>query len=429
VFPRDGTHITIIGGGVVGLCCGIQLQRVGADVLILDAAGSTSSVSWGNAGHLAIEQVEPLASVEVLASALRRLFMFGGALDFRIKDIGVWGPWALRFISACNPKTFAKGREALKILLAGAIPAWTRLASSIGRPELVLQDGHLAVWESSVSAAREMASWLKMDRGVASAEPIDNNLLSRLRSELKAPLAGGLAFKNTGQISDPGVALDALKTALVGNAGVIREQRVEQLLVERNRIRLILKDGEDLVSDQVVIAAGVGSGSLMRSLGYVTPLIAERGYHIEGKISGGWENLPPVVFEERSMIVTRFGGRLRATSFIEFAREHSAPDPRKWLRLRTHVRELGLPMADPISQWMGARPTLPDYLPAIGIDRRLPNLFYAFGHQHLGLTLAALTGELISSLARDGPSDLGLEPFSLDRFAALQNASALGSVH
>lgn len=116
------------------------------------------------------------------------------------------------------------------------------------------------------------------------------------------------------------------------------------------------------------------------------------------------------------MIVTRFRSALRAASFVEFAREHSPADPRKWARLRSHVAELGLPFRGPCSEWFGARPTLPDYLPALGRSRRAANLLYAFGHQHLGLTLAALTGELIAALARREQPDVDVAPFDLERF-------------
>lgn len=116
------------------------------------------------------------------------------------------------------------------------------------------------------------------------------------------------------------------------------------------------------------------------------------------------------------MIVTRFRSGLRAASFVEFNRAHAPADPRKWARLRSHVAALGLDFHEPSSEWLGARPTLPDYLPALGRSRRVNNLLYAFGHQHLGLTLAAVTGELIAALARNAPTDLDVTPFDLERF-------------
>jgi D-hydroxyproline dehydrogenase len=127
--------------------------------------------------------------------------------------------------------------------------------------------------------------------------------------------------------------------------------------------------------------------------------------------------MPPVVFEERSMIVSRFNSGLRAAGFVEFAHADTPADPRKWQRLRAHAADLRLPLQSPVQEWMGARPTLPDYLPAIGRSRRANNLLYAFGHQHLGLTLAAVTGELIGCLAAGETPRVALEPFALERFS------------
>lgn len=116
------------------------------------------------------------------------------------------------------------------------------------------------------------------------------------------------------------------------------------------------------------------------------------------------------------MIVTRYANVVQAASFVEFGRVDAPPDPRKWERLESHVRALGLAMAPPFTRWMGARPTLPDYLPAIGRSRRAPNLIYAFGHQHLGLTLAPITAELIAALVDERPPAIDLTPFDLTRF-------------
>ncbi len=116
------------------------------------------------------------------------------------------------------------------------------------------------------------------------------------------------------------------------------------------------------------------------------------------------------------MIVSRFHSGLRAASFVEFGQAASPPDGRKWQRLRAHAKELQLPWSGEPREWMGARPTLPDYLPAIGRSRRADNLLYAFGHQHLGLTLAAITGDLVGSLAAGHEPSIDLRPFDLERF-------------
>lgn len=118
------------------------------------------------------------------------------------------------------------------------------------------------------------------------------------------------------------------------------------------------------------------------------------------------------------MIVTRYAGCVQAASFVEFVGIDTPPDPAKWARLEAHVAALGLPLRPPFTRWSGARPTLPDYLPAIGRSAHAGNLLYAFGHQHLGLTLAAVTGESIAALAEGSVPPIDLAPFGLQRFEA-----------
>jgi D-amino-acid dehydrogenase len=124
-----------------------------------------------------------------------------------------------------------------------------------------------------------------------------------------------------------------------------------------------------------------------------------------------------VVFEDRSMILTRFAGGLRAASFVEYAGVDTPPDPRKWARLREHVEQLGILVHGEPAPWFGARPTLPDYLPALGRSGRFDNLAYAFGHQHLGLTLAAISGELLADLCAGRSGAVASAAFDLERFA------------
>ena len=413
----------IVGGGVVGSVCALRLQQAGLDTLVLDAPRTWPPASFGNAGHIAMEQVAPLASPEVLGGALRRLFAFGGALDFRLGDLGAWAPWAARYIVHATPQTARRGAKALEALLRNGLPAWRRLSDELPGPALLIENGHLVVWETAAAARAGRLGWGRADIGAARLRDLTGGEHAALRSQVAAPLAGAIAFEGTGQVREPAEVLRTLRNAHEAVGGVWREAEAEALTRRDGRAGVRLQTGEELSPDLVVVAGGAGSGPLMRSLGHVAPVVAERGYHVEGE-AGAWEGLPPVVFEERDMVVTRFKDRLRATSFVEFARIRSPPDPRKWRRLKRHVAALGLPMGGELSTWVGARPTLPDYLPAIGRSRIAPNLIYAFGHQHLGLTLAPITGELVADLALGRTPAVSLEPFDLARFARRHLAAA-----
>jgi D-amino-acid dehydrogenase len=328
----------------------------------------------------------------------------------------VWLPFALRLVRSSSPERFEAGASALRSLLRVALPAWHRLGKGAGVEHLIAEDGHFVVWETPAGAAAGRAAWAHTDTGTASFRDATPEEIATLSKQMSARIAGAIRFEGTGQVLDPGELAEGLGEALVLCGGSRRAAIVRKLAIKGSTAAAMLDSGEMLHADILVIAGGVASAALLQPLGYRVPIIAERGYHIQSANTDWPVGLQPVVFEERSMIVTRFRSGLRAASFVEFNRAHAPADPRKWARLRSHVSALGLHFHEPSSEWLGARPTLPDYLPALGRSRRVNNLLYAFGHQHLGLTLAAVTGELIAALARNAPTDLDVTPFDLERF-------------
>jgi D-amino-acid dehydrogenase len=407
----------VIGGGIVGSAGALALQRAGFAVTLIDPMREPSGASWGNAGHIAIEQVEPLASRAVLRLVPERLFVNGGALDFRIGDIDRWLPFSLRWLQATSPARFAKGKAALAGLLGRASDAWRRLAADLGAPGLYREIGHFVVWESEATATHGLAQWQAADTGIAKFRVATGDELSRIAALMKAKPAGAIAFTNTGQISDHTELATALTRTFEARGGV-RLYRSAKLRRDGNRAEITSSDGTRVEADLIVVSAGAKSRDVLRDEGTLAPLIAERGYHLRAAVSEDWPaDLGPIAFEDRTVIVGRFSSAMRASSFVEFARPDSPPDPKKWAQLRRHIAELGLPFALPAETWMGSRPTLPDYLPAIGRSTRSHNLIYAFGHQHLGLTMGPITGELVAQLATGAATSVALGPFSLARFA------------
>lgn len=403
----------VIGAGVVGLNIALELQARGYEVTLIEARQADfDGASYGNAGHIATEQVEPLASWATITSAPQRLFP-RGALDLPMSGIGAWLPFSLRMMRASSPQRFARGKAALSALLTKAMPAWRRRMKDLGAPDLLREDGHYIVWETPQSAEAGLARWMRADTGSAVVRPLTPDELARLQSLTTRQLFDGVRFDGTGQIADTARLLSAMKAAFVARGGVWLAESVALLHGLEGGAGVRLSGGEGLRADAVIVSAGAGSKPLLQGLGHKVPLIAERGYHIQSARHGWPYGLPPVVFEDRSLIVTGFESGLRAASFVEFNRPDAPPDPRKWAKLRQHVRELGLPFGEADAEWMGARPTLPDYLPAIGRSMRSKHIYYAFGHQHLGLTLGAVTGDLVAEMVATGaaPGNFNLERF------------------
>jgi D-amino-acid dehydrogenase len=301
-------------------------------------------------------------------------------------------------------------------MLAQAVPAWRRLLDGAGKRELLLEDGHFVVWETERSAAAGRAHWRAADIGTASIRDASDAELAMLARLTTMPIAGAVRFSGSGQISDLGTLADTLEAHFITLGGRRMIGQAAQIAADEQGASVLMVDRTTARADVVVVAAGAASGTLLKPLGIRAPVIAERGYHIQSAQSDWPMGTPPVVFEDRSTIVTRFASGLRAASFVEFAHMSTPPDPRKWHRLRKIVQTLGLSFPGPVSQWIGSRPTLPDYLPAIGRSVRSPTVCYAFGHQHLGLTLAAITGEAIGAMLCGDPCPFDVAPFDLQRF-------------
>ncbi len=406
----------VIGAGFVGAACAWQLQRAGFQTSIIDPCEAENAASWGNAGHIAIEQIDPLASIANVCNLPRRLFSLGGPVGFSLCDIPHWLPFGLRLLAASTPKRFEHGRRALSGLLAQAMPAWQRLVEQTNTAEHLQMDGHYVAWESPQTAARGKRHWLEADIGEARAQAASRDEIVELRQQFNQRPIDAVRIHKTGQIIDLAMMRNGITAALHAQGGSIRQARAETIAIREGKALIKLYDGTSIAPDIIVVAAGISSAELLRSSEGVVPLIAERGYHVEVKSPRLANALPPIVFEDRSIIITPFASTLRIAGFTEFSQQDSPPDARKWQALSRHAIALGLPFEHDASQWIGSRPTLPDYLPAVGRSRAASNLLYAIGHQHLGVTLAAITGELVAALAAGKSPSVDLSPFNLRRF-------------
>lgn len=404
----------VIGGGLVGAASALRLQAAGVQTALVDIGDRRRGASFGNAGHLGAEQVTPWSTWDNIAGAPEKLFGFGGALDFRWSDLPLWGPWSLRFLAACSAARVARGQAALSAILAETLPAWRRLADLAGAPEIVLPHGHLSVWMTPAGAEQGLKAWSRMQLGTATAREMTIAELARFEGVLLRPPAAGMKVEGTGQVRDPQGARDAILSSFQARGGEIVYDRARSV-DPSGRVRL--ERGGDIEANSVLVACGAWSGRLMQTLGLTVPLIGERGYSVQSGEHNWPEDLPTTVFEERFVVLSRFTSGLRATSFLEYGSPDAPGDPRKWDRLEMRLRQLGVRFSATPDRWVGPRPSLPDFVPAIGRLRRAPKILYAFGHQHLGLTMCAATAEIIEALATERPAPIDTAPFAVERFS------------
>ncbi|MGH7025802.1 NAD(P)/FAD-dependent oxidoreductase [Brevundimonas sp.] len=410
-------HWAVVGGGLVGAAIALRLQAAGFEVVLIDRGDARRGASFGNIGHIAAEQGEPMPSPATLKSALGRLFAFGGPLDFRARDVALWGPWALRFLAASRPAAVARNAETLNRLLDDPLAAWGRLAVLADAPDdLIRPTGHAVVWSAPEAARRGLEAWRGARTGTATFRPMEADDLAAYDGVLAKRPAGGIRFTGTGQVSEPQRVRDALLDAFVRRGGHVVRDDVTAVRPVAEAAEVVLAKEGVIGVDRVVVAAGAWSAGLMAPLGVRVPLIGERGYSVQSAEHAWADDLPLTVFEDRALVVARFSGGLRASSHVEFGDPSARPDPRKWRHIEAQLKALGVAFSDAPDRWCGPRPTLADYLPAVGRLQAHPAIHYAFGHQHLGLTLAAKTAELMEQMALGRPAPGWLDALRIERF-------------
>jgi D-amino-acid dehydrogenase len=417
--------IAVIGAGIVGLTTALQLQRAGFSVLLLDAQSPGSGCSRGNAGHFATEQVFPLASSAVLRQLPAMLLDPTGPLRLRASYFLKALPWLLRFVANVRPARQQALQQALSALNAQALPAWQRLLPLAEATDLVQFRGALLVSEQAglLNLAQTFRQY--QDAGIR-VNWLEQAALRSREPALGSAVQGAIEFPDVAHTTEPYALCLRLYQQFVALGGEFRQQQVQriapfnqgyQLELAPDRALSPAEPGELKLSvAQLVICAGASSHRLCAELGYQVPLEAERGYHLMTQCR---PLQSPVSSLERKFIMTPMQHGLRLAGTVEFAGINSKPDYRRASVLLQHANQL---LAEPTSAnpalepWAGNRPSLPDSLPVLGPAPRHAGVYLNFGHQHLGLTWAALTAEITSALLQGQPPGLDLSPYRINRF-------------
>lgn len=414
-----GEHIAIIGAGIIGCALAWALVREGRRVLLIDRAEpATAGASFGNAGHIACEQLEPLPCPAVLCTFWRELTLFGGAVDLPVHRWVALAPWLAQFVYAAFRQK--RNTPALAALVAPAAAALEAALREIARPELLVRHGHYALWRGPHAAERAARAARAARALGVRTEQASPELLHAARARGGQGDAAGLHYPDSGHVIDPRQLAVALAGAALRAGATFRQAEVQELTPLGARIG-VRAEGQIVPAAAAVVCAGVESKRLLAPFGVPAPLTAERGYHLE---MPGTPPLidAPVLHADHNIIVTPMQGRLRATSYLEFERHGAPPDRRKIARLRARLHTFGYACATAHAGWVGSRPTLPDYLPGLGRAPGEAPLFYAVGHQHLGLTLAVPSAHVMAALVAGRPPPLDARPFDLMRFGTARTA-------
>jgi D-amino-acid dehydrogenase len=414
------THdVVVIGGGIVGAACAFTLRQHGFAVLLIDRGEPQRAASWGNAGHFAYEQILPLASPTLWRDLPRLLFGRQSPLSIPLRSLWTLAPWVARFLWNTRPSQLERATAALASLLTVAPEAWRRLADAADLQALIRTGPILVVAQDAEALSAKRPVMEVFRRHGISVEETDPSSARAIEPMLRPDIAGAFVYPRAQYTIDPAALTRKLVEAFIRTGGALVDDHVSSVQLFPGGLVSIAGRRARWTARQAVIASGLGSRAILQSLGIRVPLAAERGYHLMiPHVAGRQTVRVPLIGARPEFVITPMAQGVRLAGTVELARSEVRPH---WARA-TMLGKLAERLVGPLaglhdaSAWMGCRPTLPDSLPAVGRIPGAPEIIAAFGHQHLGLTLAAITGELVASIARREHPAIELAPFSLSRF-------------
>lgn len=409
-------NVLVVGAGIIGLSIAAVLQRDGMQVTLVDANKVGSGASFGNAGHLATEQVYPVADPSIFKHLPKMLIDPLGPLRVDWRYLPKLLPWMSRLVLNMRPENFLQIHETLSRMNRVSLDAWDKMVQDFGLQAWVHVKGSLLVAEKAATLANLHKHADKLNALGVPTECLSAQALQDAAPALATNQLGGLFFPQTGHVTDLVAVMQKLKEALIASGGYVVEDckvtAIEPIGNQKVRVRAATQSFD---VDKVVIAMGAHAKNLVKDItGVNVPLDTERGYHYMLPQETNRLNIP-VSSADRRFIMTPMDGGLRLAGTVEYAGLQAAPN----MQRARQLLQLAKPMlktrlnAEGASEWMGFRPTIVDSLPVID---RFGSVYFAFGHQHLGLTHAAVTAQLMHSLMHNEKPMLDLHPYRLNRF-------------
>ena len=410
----SNAKIGIVGAGIQGVCNALFLQKKNYEVHLFDREEPGSAASYGNAGHFSPYASVPLNRPDILTDVPAMLISSTGPLALKWNYVPKMIPWFFKLIKNCTTKKMMHTAKYMHQILDLALPAYDELFDEIDLDGLVKKNGIMYVWTKKNIASRELEIKIRDQLGVEQ-QLVTPEEIGDLEPNLKKFYHGGVFYPNARHTINPRKVLLKLFDLFLKKGGKFKKNNVENIIFNGDT-PIIKTPNEKIIFDKVIVACGAFSKKLTDNLNEKIPLDTERGYHVHFK---NCEHLisRPVVFANRGFGMTPMEQGLRVVGTVEFGGLENPLSKSRIKNLIDNAKYMldGLPEHE--DEWLGFRPTLPDFLPIIGCSKNHKNVYYSFGHHHLGWTLGAISGKIVSKMISGEKTNLDLEPYSSVRFS------------
>ena len=409
------SSVGIIGAGIQGVCIGLQLIKKKIPTTIFDIKDPGSMASYGNAGHFSPYAVLQLNRPDVLYDVPKMLFSSYGPLALKWNYIPKMLPWIINYLKNCNSKSMLHTAKYMHQILNPSMDAYEEIFDEIDISNLVDQKGILYVWTNKNLKSRELEIKVRNDLGVKQ-KILNTREILDLEPNLRPVFTGGCYFDYAYHARDPQGILLKIFDLFLKKGGKFIKDDIKSVKQTSFNETLLKSETKEYKFEKSVIACGAFSKKFTDQLGENIPLDTERGYHVHFK---GMDNLikRPVIFLDRGFGMTPMNQGLRAVGTVELGGLKNPISKRRIKYIVNCAKELLPQLEKHEDEWLGFRPTLPDFLPVIGPSKKNKNIIYSFGHQHLGWTLGAITGKIVAGILSEEKTNLDLSPYSSNRFS------------
>jgi D-amino-acid dehydrogenase len=406
--------IGIIGGGIQGISNALFLQKKGFKVTIFDRDDPGSPVaSYGNAGHFSPYASVPINRPDVLTDVPAMLLSSTGPLALKWNYVSKMIPWFIEFIRNCSTKKMMHTAKNMHQILDLALPAYDELFDEIELGGLVEKKGILYIWNDQSLKSRELEIKVRNELGV-DQQVVTPKEIHDLEPNIKPIYHGGVYYKLGRHARNPKKILLKLFDLFLKKGGKFFKMNVKDINFDKET-PIVKTENQNFLFDKIIVACGAFSKRLTDNLGEKLPLDTERGYHVHFKDCDHLLSRP-VIFQNRGFGITPMEQGLRVVGTVEFA---GLDNPISKARVRNLIDNAKYMLGDlpeHEDEWLGFRPSMPDFLPVIGPSKNHKNVFYCFGHHHLGWTLGPISGKIISGMIAEENTNLDLKPYSSLRF-------------
>jgi len=414
MVQNANTEIAVVGAGIVGICTSYFLQKSGFKVTLIDKEQPGTMTSYGHACTFANYANVPVNSPSLFRDIPQMLFRKDGPLSIDFFYIVKHLPWAIKFLKNCQKEKVEEIASSLADLLHHSHLSYDDIFKEVKVSEFIKNEENIYIYDSKKSYEQAAYSTYLRNKNNIKVTELNKKEIHDLEPNLASVYYAGHLFVGSRHTINPLAISKKIFESFLAGGGEFINKNVENLTSSHELIELSLQE-KKIKFDQVVICTGAWSKSLAKMIGDDFPLDTERGYHVLFDSDKQLINRP-IGWSPSGFYLVQMEEGIRAAGTVEIAGLNKPLNEKRINMIENQARKI-LPELGPVkSSWMGRRPTLPDAKPVIGRSPKNKNVMYAFGHQHIGWTLAAVTGKAINELAKGSQPSFDISAFSPNRF-------------